>query len=105
MSQWKEYLEKNKLGFGFLFGILSPTFLFAAMVVITDLLGSLSNQSADLEGIKIRTIFLVAICTNIFWIRYYNQSSYSRTLRGMVFATMILSILWFVRYYSELYGH
>lgn len=104
MKEIRSRLDKNGLLFGFLLGMFSPAFVFAVMVVATDAVGSLTENDADLGGIRIRTIFLVAICTNIFWIRYYNEPFYFKTLRGVVFATMTLSLLWFVRYYSDLYS-
>ena len=104
MMSWRSKFEKNNLLFGLGLGIISPTFCFALIFVVLDLLGNTETSAIDSEGIRTRTIFLVAVCTNIFWIRFYNQAFYSRALKGVMVGTMILSLLWFMKYYPELYA-
>jgi len=50
-----------------------------------------------------RTITLMGICCNIYWIRRLNQRFTDQTLRGVVIGTMLWAVVWFVLYYSDLY--
>lgn len=99
-------LEKNNLPFGLAIGFVSPIIGLAAVYLIFGLMTQLGimDEAGSAMGHRIRTMAILAICTNILWIRKMNQAFTSQTLRGIIIATMILSAIWFFQYYDTLYA-
>lgn len=104
MSELTKLLDKDTIIFGIFLGVAGPSFIFALIYALTDLVSSLSTDMNGFSGLRIRTLFLVAICSNIYWIRYYNKAFHGQTLRGVMISTMILSLWWFLKYYQDLYA-
>lgn len=103
MAIWKQ----NKLVIGLAIGLLFPLFGFSLVYGIFDLLvssGLMDEAASGLKSKRMRTIILIGICTNVYWIRKLNSPYTSNTLRGVVIGTMILAIAWFSFYYTDLYA-
>ena len=99
--------KKNSLPIGLAIGLLFPLFGFSLVYGIFDLLvssGMMDEAAMTLKSKRMRTISLIGICVNVFWIRKYNQRYTGQTLRGVVIGTMILCAGWFLLYYSDLYA-
>jgi len=99
-------LEKNSLPLGFGIGLLSPILgtamvysIFAFMVAS----GWMDESMGGIHSKRMRTTFLIGICTNIFWIRKANSPFKTQQLRGITIATMVCCVAWFAFYYSSLY--
>ena len=98
--------ERNNLPFGLIIGFLSPIIGLGVVYVLFGLmtqLGVMDDPGGAMDK-RVRTIAILAICTNIFWIRKMNQAFTSQTLRGIIIATMILCAIWFFQYYDTLYA-
>jgi len=101
------WLRKNSLSLGLAIGLLFPLFGISLVYGVFDLLvssGLMDEAGMEIKGKRIRTIALIGICTNIYWIRKYNQPFTTQTIRGIVIGTMLWSIVWFGYYYTELYA-
>ncbi len=101
-----ELLKKNNLPIGLAIGILFPIFGFCIVYGIFDILvssGLMDEAASGLRSKRMRTITLMGICCNIYWIRRLNQRFTDQTLRGVVIGTMLWAVVWFVLYYSDLY--
>lgn len=102
-----EIYKKNSLPLGLIIGLLFPIFGFSLVYGIFDVMvssGIMDEATMTLKSKRMRTITLMGICANVFWIRKYNQRFTGQTLRGVVIGTMILSLSWFLLYYSDLYA-
>jgi len=100
-------LNKNSLPIGLALGLLFPVFGFSLVFGIFDVLvssGLMDEAGIGLKSKRMRTIVLIGICTNIYWIRRYNQPFFDRTLRGVIIGTMILALAWFAVYGTDLYA-
>ncbi len=98
--------NKNSLPIGLAIGILFPVFGFSAVYGIFDILvssGLMDQAASGIKSKRMRTIILIGICTNVFWLRKYNQRLTDQTLRGVVIGTMLWAVGWFIMYYSDLY--
>lgn len=100
------WLSENRIENGLVRGLLTPLLAFAVLYGLTILIGMIVDPHSGVTQSPrtIRTFALVAICANVFWIRKYNQRLTQNTLRGVIIATMLLSVVWIVRYYGSLYG-
>ncbi len=101
-----ELLKHNNLWVGMGIGLLFPLFGFSIVYGVFDLMmssGFMDDAPMHLVSKRMRTMTLIGICTNIYWIRRYNKRFTDQTLRGVVIGTMILSIIWFFFYFSSLY--
>ena len=98
--------EKNSLGLGAIIGLLSPLLGFVLVFLIFGMMTNLGimDPAGSATGKRLRTMAVLAICTNIFWIRKWNQPFTAQTLRGVIIATMGLSLSWFIKYYDTLYA-
>lgn len=101
-----EILKRNSLPIGLTIGILFPLFGFSVVYGIFDIMvssGLMDEATLGLKSKRMRTITLIGICSNIYWVRRYNQRFTDQTLRGVVVGTMLWAVAWFVLYYSDLY--
>ncbi len=99
--------DQNNMIIGIIIGLVSPIigfglvyFLFESMVSM----GIMDPASTSASSKRMRTIIIIALCTNVFWINKYNQPFTGQTLRGIIFSTMALCIGWFIQYYDTLYA-
>ncbi len=101
-----DIFDRNNLPLGLGIGVLSPVIGYLLVYGIFALMVSagMMDPAGSAGGKRLRTIFIIAICTNVFWVRKFNQPHTAKTLRGIVLATMGYSIVWFVKYYQELYA-
>jgi len=101
-----EFLNQNNLWLGLAIGLLFPIFGFSAVYGIFDIMmssGLIDDAPMHFASKRMRTVTLIGICTNIYWIRRYNKRFTDQTLRGVIIGTMILSAAWFFFYSSSLY--
>ncbi len=101
-----DILKRNSLPIGLGIGLLFPIFGFCVVYGIFDIMvssGLMDSAALGLKSKRMRTITLIGICSNIYWVRRYNQRFTDQTLRGVVIATMLWAVAWFALYYSDLY--
>ncbi len=98
--------EKNHLGLGATVGLLSPFIGLAIVYLIFGMMTYLGimDPAGSASGKRLRTMTLISICSNIFWIRKWNQPFTSQTLRGVIISTMLLCFGWFIAFYDTLYA-
>lgn len=100
------FLDKNSLVLGILLGLIVPFVGYAIWLMIFEQLENAGIMSATgfSENWRERTIALLAICMNLIPFSVYNRRRYYNTMRGMVFPTILLVIIWFVLYGRNLIG-
>ena len=101
-----EFLRQNNLWLGIAIGVLFPVFGFSVVFGVFDLMtstGFMDDAPVHLASKRMRTMTLIGICSNIYWIRRYNKRFTDQTVRGVIIGTMILSVIWFIYYSSSLY--
>ena len=96
--------HKNQYWWGLLLGLLTPIIGYLLIMGVSYVMHAFDADLGNALSSRSRTLLIVAVCTNIFWIRKYNQAFTIQTLRGVVSATMIYCALWFFHYYDTLYA-
>lgn len=97
------FYDRNNVWLGMALGFITPLAGFVLLYFINELLTTLAIIDSGSES-RIRTILIIAVCTNIYWIRAFNQPFTLQTLRGLVSATMLLCAIWFAVYFDTLYA-
>lgn len=90
------FLKRDNTLLGILVGIVVPSLVFALAYGIN----LIAMNALDKEtGVPIYTLFIVAIFSNMFLIRYYLvRMKYDNTGRGMLLVTFIAAIVFFFFY-------
>ena len=103
-----QILEKNSLPIGLIIGLLSPLLGASLIYLIFEFMvasGWMDEAMGGIHSKRIRTVALIGICTNIYWIQKSNKPYSTQTLRGITISTMLLCVAWFAFYYSSLYDN
>ena len=95
-----KFFKKDSLIFGVAIGLVLP---FAIWGILTIILDVLVNTEILLENrVKDSTLQLIAIFINMFTLRYYLlKVKYDKTGRGVMLATFVLAIIYFVFFFME----
>ncbi len=91
------FIKKDSLWFGIAAGILVPAAVYALLLTIYTLMDSMGifSDVGFAEDFRIRTLALFAICSNLVLTQRFQKAYQSETIRGILFASMLLVIIWF----------
>ena len=100
-------MERDSLFTGLVLGAIVPVVGFVLMEQLFNLLGvaGIIPQVAS-ESItrSMRTIGLLAICSNLIPFEICRRNRYDHTMRGIVFPTLIYVGFWVYKYFYVLFG-
>jgi hypothetical protein len=94
-------MKKDSFVMGLLLGLAVPVVVYGLLRLLYALMDSLGvfSDVGFAEDFRTRTLMLFAICANIIASRFFLKSQYhSETIRGMLFASMLLVLVWFVKF-------
>lgn len=96
---------KDKFIIGFLVAIACPVAAYGILLTLIDLLDTMqiipkSNFASDFNT---RTLSLVAIGCNVFFMQYFNRRRMINAMRGMVIPTMVMAGIWLYMHYDMLF--
>ena len=93
-------LPKNDhLLIGLIAGLIVPFIAYALLLQASEWLSAYYERSILFTD---RTIALVAISTNALVVNVFRRRFFNQAIRGLVFVTIILAIVWFVQFGKEL---
>ena len=87
-------------------GTLVPLITFGILYIVFEELsrsGIVSDEGFS-TGFRLRTISLVSIAANVILVRYYQNRYAYQAVRGVIFPTFILVIVWIIYYSNILLG-
>jgi hypothetical protein len=93
-----QFILKNHFGVGFLFGAVLPFVGYALFLSLNDLLLASGNLGAG-GGEPIfdnNSLFLFAICLNLLPFTIYQRKRFSKSMRGVLGATLVYALVWLV---------
>jgi len=97
-------LKEDNIMIGIALGVTIPVLGYLVIDGILDILESIGVRGIGNTVItfKDRTMMLIALCTNLlpFWMQ--SKLRNDNTMRGILIATAIYAIAWFVIYGSEI---
>jgi hypothetical protein len=99
-------MEKDSLLTGFVIGAIVPVigyFLFENLFEFLSAKGVLAEAIGESLMRRVRTIELIAICSNIIPFEIGRRKHLDDTLRGIVFPTLIYVGFWIYKYYYILF--
>ncbi len=99
-------LQKDSIPLGLIIGLLVPFVGYAALLEIYDQLAA-QQVISDLgmtNNFRERTIALLAVCFNLIPFIYYNRLRFFNTMRGLVFPTVLLAVVWLFYFRENLLG-
>ena len=93
-----ELIFKNQLGIGFLFGAILPFVGYALFLSLNDFILSTGNLGAggDNPIFDNNSLFLFAICLNLIPFTLYQRRRFSKSMRGVLGATMVYAMVWLI---------
>ena len=92
--------RQNNFVIGFAVGIVVPVLVYLLIEALFSTLGKFGVVAADGEAIafKQRTTALLAICGNLLPFYRFNTRYTEATMRGVLVATALWVILWFLKF-------
>jgi len=90
------FFNKNQLGLGLLFGVIIPFVAYALLMMINERIFEAGNLGADGSQpiFDNNSLLLFAICFNLIPFTYYQRKRFSKSMRGILGATLIYAMVW-----------
>lgn len=98
------YARNNSLWLGLAIGLALPFVGYAVLLLIyqqLDALGLLTSSGFSID-FRQRTVALLAVCLNLIPLRRFQRWRATRSIRGLVLATLLLGFSWFFYFSSTL---
>ncbi len=100
-------MEKDSLFTGLVLGAIIPVVGYVALEQLFNLLGVagiIPEVASSSISRSMRTIGLLAICTNLIPFEICRRKRYDDTMRGIVFPTLIYVAFWVYKHFYVLFG-
>ena len=100
------FYDKNNLFIGLLLGLALPIISLALLQVFTETWDSfhITPRVILSEAIQPRTLRLVALCFNVFLMRWFQRRRYDESMRGVFIAIGIFAVLWVYTYGAAVFA-
>ena len=94
------FVKKDSVWLGIGIGLLVPALIYALLITIYTLLYSMGifSDVGFAEDFRIRTLALFAICGNLIMMQRFRNAYRHETIRGILIASMILVVIWFIMF-------
>ena len=94
------FVKKDSVWLGIGIGLLVPALIYALLITIYTLLDSMGifSDVGFAEDFRIRTLALFAICGNLIMMQRFRNAYRHETIRGILIASMILVVIWFIMF-------
>lgn len=91
------FVKKDSVWLGIGLGILIPATVYAVLLTLYTLLDSMGvfSDIGFAEDFRIRTLALVAVCSNLVLMQQFKKAYRDETIRGVLIASMIIVVIWF----------
>lgn len=89
---------------GLMIGATMPVIAYWAIGVIFEGLtdaGIMDEVTSSTFDKRLKTLSLLAICSNIIPSQLSNNWRYTNVLRGVIFATLIYAVIWVLYFYLD----
>jgi hypothetical protein len=100
------FYDKNNLFIGLLLGLALPIISLALLQVFSETWDAshITPRLILSEAIRPRTLRLVALCFNVFLMRWFQRRRYDESMRGVFIAIGIFAIAWMYFYGAEVFS-
>ena len=92
--------KRDDVWTGMLLGLIIPIIVYGILFLIYTFMDSIGlfSDIGFADNFRTRTLSLIAICSNLVLMQSYRRTYRNETIRGILVASMVLVIIWFVRY-------
>lgn len=100
-------MERDSLLTGLVLGAILPVLgyvFFEQLFLLLEQTQTISTANGYALIRRMRTISLLAICTNLLAFNWGKANRYDNTMRGVIFPTLIYVGFWVYKYYDQLYN-
>jgi len=96
--------NRNALWFGLVIGLFLPIAGYGILLMIYDWMeaAGLMSQTGFSENFRARTLGIVAVCLNIIPLNAFQRKRFTKSMRGLVLATIIYAVIWFIYFGAKL---
>lgn len=100
-------LQRNNVWIGLALGVLIPFVGYAVLLVIFEEIQAAGWLTSSNGGLifRNRTILLMAICLNLIPFSIYQRQKKAKTMRGILSATLLYSLVWVVYFGTTIFGN
>jgi hypothetical protein len=98
-------LKQNNIWIGIILGLIIPFVSYAVLLTLQEMLqdfGILSVGGINIS-LKTRTLWLIAICLNLFPFQWYNKLKAVESMRGMMIGTFAYILFWIIKFSGEVF--
>jgi hypothetical protein len=90
--------QKDTVWRGFAFGLIVPVLVYALLLTLYTILDAMGifSDVGFAEDFRVRTLILFSICSNLVLMQRFRRSYRNETIRGILIASMILVLVWFL---------
>ena len=90
--------QKDTVWRGLAFGVIVPVLVYAFLLTLYTILDAMGifSDVGFAEDFRVRTLILFSICSNLILMQRFRKSYRNETIRGILIASMILVLIWFL---------
>lgn len=94
---------KSEVAKGILFGFLVPFVFYAILLLLNEKLSVLLFERVLKEDLILdpKTVAILSICFNLIPFHLFDKKRQTKAMRGIMFSTFILVVLWLFIYGKE----
>lgn len=102
MNRLKEN-PKTEVAKGILFGLLVPFVSYAILLLLNEKISALLFTKVLKEDLILdsKTVAILSICFNLVPFHLFDKKRQAKAMRGIMFSTFILVVLWLFIYGKE----
>ncbi len=94
--------RNNSIWLGLLIGLALPALGYPVLLFLYEQLeeAGIVSSSGFSGDFRQRTVAILALCLNLLPLRRFQGQRATRSIRGLVLATLLLGVLWFI-YFND----
>jgi hypothetical protein len=94
------FLKRDSVWTGMVMGIMVPVVVYGILFLLYSFMDSIGvfSDIGFAEDFRTRTLGLISICANLVLMQFLRRSYRNETMRGILIASMILVVAWFLKF-------
>ncbi len=94
------FIKQDSVWTGLVIGLIVPIVVYGILFLVYTFLDSVGvfSDVGFADDFRTRTLGLISICANLILMQTFRKSYRNETIRGILIASMILVIAWFLKF-------
>ncbi len=94
-------MAKDSIFIGILFGLLTPIFGYYLIEALFDLYALAMHEPAP--DWRVKTLSVMGLCMNLIPFHLFRIKRYDKSLRGVVFPTILYVVIWVFYFWDSIF--